>query len=188
MNEKQYIVYSHTTPNGKVYIGITSQTNPNRRWQNGLGYRTQPMFHRAIVKYGWDNIKHEVLYSGLKKEEAEKIEIALIAMYDSTNPDHGYNVENGGNCVGAHSEETKSKISEAQKGSKNHMYGKHSWSYGKKQSDENREKNRISHLGQKSYWKGKHLPEETKEKLRKPKTAEHRRKLSEAKSIPVICI
>lgn len=188
MNEKQYIVYSHTTPNGKVYIGITSQTNPNRRWQNGLGYRTQPMFHRAIVKYGWDNIKHEVLYSGLKKEEAEKIEIALIAMYDSTNPDHGYNVENGGNCVGTHSEETKSKISEAQKGSKNHMYGKHSWSYGIKQSDENREKNRISHLGQKSYWKGKHLPEETKEKLRKPKTAEHRRKLSEAKSIPVICI
>lgn len=177
MNEKRYTVYMHTTPNGKVYVGITSQTNINRRWQGGMGYRMQPMFYRAIVKYGWDNIKHEILYSGLSKEEAEKIEIALITMHDSTNPSHGYNVENGGNCAGTHSEETKRKISEAQKGSKNHMYGKHSWAYGKKQTDEQREKNRIGHLGQKSYWKGKHLPEEAIAKMRKPKTEEHRKNL-----------
>lgn len=188
MNEKRYTVYMHTTPNGKVYVGITSQTNINRRWQCGMGYRMQPMFYRAIVKYGWDNIKHEILYSGLSKEEAEKIEIALITMHDSTNPSHGYNVENGGNCAGTHSEETKRKISEAQKGSKNHMYGKHSWAYGKKQTDEQREKNRIGHLGQKSYWKGKHLPEEAIAKMRKPKTEEHRKKLSQIKSIPVVCV
>lgn len=188
MNKKRYTVYMHTTPNGKVYVGITSQTNINRRWQGGMGYRMQPMFYRAIVKYGWDNIKHEILYSGLSKEEAEKIEIALITMHDSTNPSHGYNVENGGNCAGTHSEETKRKISEAQKGSKNHMYGKHSWAYGKKQTDEQREKNRIGHLGQKSYWKGKHLPEETIAKMRKPKTEEHRKKISQIKSIPVVCV
>lgn len=188
MNEKRYTVYMHTTPNGKVYVGITSQTNINRRWQGGMGYRMQPMFYRAIVKYGWDNIKHEILYSGLSKEEAEKIEIALITMHDSTNPSHGYNVENGGNCAGTHSEETKRKISESQKGSKNHMYGKHSWAYGKKQPDEQREKNRIGHLGQKSYWKGKHLPEEAIAKMRKPKTEEHRKKLSQIKSIPVVCV
>lgn len=32
-----YIVYKHTTPCGKVYIGITSKT-PSQRWQNGKGY------------------------------------------------------------------------------------------------------------------------------------------------------
>lgn len=29
-----YTVYKHTTPSGKVYIGITGQ-KPERRWQNG---------------------------------------------------------------------------------------------------------------------------------------------------------
>ena len=32
-----YIVYMHTTPSGKRYIGITAQT-VERRWQNGFGY------------------------------------------------------------------------------------------------------------------------------------------------------
>ena len=36
-----YSVYLHITPSKKVYVGITSQTNLNRRWQNGEGYRTQ---------------------------------------------------------------------------------------------------------------------------------------------------
>ena len=35
---KNFIVYKHTSPNGKVYIGITKQ-NPKQRWGNGSGYR-----------------------------------------------------------------------------------------------------------------------------------------------------
>ena len=183
-----YSVYIHVTPSNKVYVGITSQSNINRRWQNGEGYRTQPKFYRAIQKYGWNNIEHKILYCGLTKAEAEEKEILLIAKYNSTNCKHGYNCENGGNCTGTHSEETKRKIGDAQRGSKNHMYGKHSWCYGKKQSPEAVHKNSISHKGQTSYWKGKHLPEETKAKLRKPKPEQHRMKLSEMKSIPVMCI
>ena len=185
---KSFTVYKHTAPNGKVYIGITSQENVNRRWQYGYGYRSQELFARAIKKYGWNAFKHEILYKGLTKEEAERIEISLIAELKANDPAHGYNIENGGNVLGSHSEETKRKISEAQKGAKNHMYGKPSPFKGCKRSPEEVEKNRIAHLGQPSVWKGKHLPEETKAKLRKPRSEETKRKISEIRSIPVVCV
>ena len=185
---KTYTVYKHTAPNGKVYIGITSQKDVRRRWQYGYGYRSQERFARAIQKYGWGAFAHEVLFTGLTKEEAEQKEILLISQYKSTDPAHGYNIENGGNVFGSHSLETRQKISEAQLGPKNHMYGKPSPMRGKKATPEQVQKNRESHLGQPSFWKGKSLPEDAKEKLRKPKTEEHKRKLSEAKSVPVVCV
>jgi len=52
-----------------VYIGITCK-NPLDRWASGFGYEHQVYFFRAIVKYGWINMKHEVLYEVLTKEEA----------------------------------------------------------------------------------------------------------------------
>ena len=55
MQDINYCVYKHTTPNNKVYIGITCK-DPNSRWRNGEGYATQKYFYKAIKKYGWDNI------------------------------------------------------------------------------------------------------------------------------------
>ena len=90
-----YSVYLHTFPNGKRYVGVTRQ-NPLNRWNNGYGYRNQKLIFRAILKYGWDNIKHEVLFSNLSKKEAEEKEIELIALYKSDNPQYGYNILRGG--------------------------------------------------------------------------------------------
>lgn len=90
-----YCVYRHTTPSGKVYIGITQQS-PNDRWKGGWGYNTNLVFFRAINKYGWDNIKHEILMDGLTKEEAKAAEVRLIAEYRSTEREHGYNITKGG--------------------------------------------------------------------------------------------
>ena len=70
-----YSVYLHITPSKKVYVGITSQANLNRRWQNGEGYRTQKRFYRAIQKYGWENIEHRIMFSGLTKQEAEEKDV-----------------------------------------------------------------------------------------------------------------
>lgn len=91
-----YTVYMHTAPNGKRYIGITSLA-PELRWgKNGLGYRNNRLFNKAIHKYGWDNIEHEILFEGLTQEEAEQKEIELIAFYDTTNTKKGYNISLGG--------------------------------------------------------------------------------------------
>ncbi|MBQ1256777.1 MAG: hypothetical protein IIX93_05845 [Clostridia bacterium] len=90
-----FVVYKHTAPSGKVYIGITSQ-KPENRWGGGSNYVRSEYFYKAIQKYGWKNISHEILFEGLTKEEAEQKEIALIREYDSTNPQKGYNLRNGG--------------------------------------------------------------------------------------------
>ena len=80
MSINNYVVYKHTCPNGKVYIGITCQ-EVNLRWANGLGYRNQ-MFYKAIQKYGWDNIKHEIVYKYLTQKEAEEREQYLIYVFN----------------------------------------------------------------------------------------------------------
>ncbi|AAV30164.1 putative truncated GIY-YIG endonuclease [Lactobacillus phage LL-Ku] len=47
MNSENYKVYKHTTPNNKVYIGIT-KLDVNKRWKNGNGYKHNQYFTRAI--------------------------------------------------------------------------------------------------------------------------------------------
>lgn len=120
---KKYCVYQHTSPSGKVYIGITS-TDVRRRWSNGHGYGRNVYFTSAINKYGWENFNHEILFENLTKEEAEQKEIELIAFYKSDQREFGYNIDRGGNSIGKVSDETKRKQSEAKKGEKHHNYGK----------------------------------------------------------------
>ena len=143
-----YCVYRHTCPNGKVYIGITGQ-NPIKRWSNGGHYRGNCHFYNAILKYGWDNIAHEILFSNLTKEEACQKEIELIACHKSNDPEFGYNHSLGGEVnVGWHhseeaklkmrrpkSEEAKRNLSKAKKlqGQPKHWnrHGKEPWNKGK---------------------------------------------------------
>lgn len=121
---RDYKVYKHEFPNGKVYIGITSKKT-RERWKGGHGYDAQPLMKKAIKKYGWKNIKHSVIADGLTQSEAEAMEIELIKKYKSTNRRYGYNIENGGSSVGKMSEETKRKMSAARSGRGNPFYGKH---------------------------------------------------------------
>lgn len=93
MGECGFFVYKHTSPNGKVYIGITCR-EPKKRWQ--AGYRHNVHFQNAINKYGWDNISHEVLFSGLSEENAKRTETNLISLYKSSDPEYGYNKTDGG--------------------------------------------------------------------------------------------
>lgn len=104
-----YCVYKHTSPNGKCYIGMTKQL-PEKRWQNGLGYRTQTRFYRAIKKYGWDNFTHEILAQNLTLTQAEELEKQMILKYKSFDKNHGYNIERGGNCQKGFSKESLEKM------------------------------------------------------------------------------
>lgn len=155
-----FYVYIHTFPNKKVYIGITHQ-NPNRRWRNnGEGYRKQNFIYNAIKKYGWENVKHEILYTNLTKEEAEQKEIELIAKYQSNNEKYGYNIANGGNCNESMSEKTKELIRNKLKGNSN--------AKGSVRSEKQIEFIKKINRGNKNML-GKHHSEETKEKMRKAK-------------------
>ena len=95
-----FYVYKHTCPNNKVYIGMTGN-EPERRWNGGYGYIRNKRFAKAILKYGWDNITHDILSIHDTKEEALKEEAAQIAVHHSDLPHFGYNVlaQNHAQCT-----------------------------------------------------------------------------------------
>lgn len=84
-----YLLYVHTLPNGKIYVGMTKDADS--RWQNGKGYNQHYEFSRAIEKYGWENIKHEIIDVYEDEETCHFYEMLYIVMLDAENPDVGYN-------------------------------------------------------------------------------------------------
>jgi len=129
-------VYMHIFPNNKKYIGITKM-EPEKRWLNGKGYtkcgtRNSSMAN-AVNKYGWDNIKHLILFENLTFEEANKKEKQLISLYKTNccryGNKYGYNSTDGGDGQYGHkmSLEARKKLSENHKGlltGKNHPQSK----------------------------------------------------------------
>ena len=107
MADGTYSVYCHTTPSGKRYIGITERPVEDR-WAGGSGYRRQVFYH-AIQKYGWDNIRHEVLFAGLSRNEAIERERELVEKYKANERDYGYNQTTGGDLC-KFNEETCERI------------------------------------------------------------------------------
>lgn len=149
--DKPYCVYMHINKkNNKKYVGITSRGNPNLRWQNGNGYKKNRYFYRAILKYGWNNFEHKILYENLSLEDACEIEKKLISKYNTQDENYGYNIFEGGQ-FSHQTEESKHKISEKRK--------------GKKLSQETKEKIRKNLLGKPSKLKGVNLSEEHKKHI-----------------------
>ena len=74
--ENNYSVYQHVTPDELYYFGATN--NIKRRWSNnGAGYKGTAL-QPYIEKYGWENIKHIVLFRDQTRENALWIEDFLI--------------------------------------------------------------------------------------------------------------
>lgn len=127
---KSYLIYMHRCRiNQKTYIGQTCNGVDKRWGENGKKYLLKhksgsyvhPLFARAIEKYGWDNFEHIILFEGLDKKGADRLEQLCIFMFKSNNPEYGYNCTAGGSCGLSgvrHSEETKRKIGESSKGRK----------------------------------------------------------------------
>ena len=101
-----------------------------------------------------------------------------------------------------HSEETKRGMSESHKGEKHPLYGKHHSKEAKekmsKSMKEHCKKNKSHRLGKENKWghhtkeakiiignihRGLKYSEETKNKMRKPKTEEHKKNISKSKKI-----
>ena len=111
-----YYIYCHLFPNGKRYIGITS-VSPERRWGNGKNYSTCPLINRAILKYGWENVKHDIIDTVESKEEAETKEQYYISLFRSNESKYGYNVLPGGNVANNPlTDEIRYKLGNGQRG------------------------------------------------------------------------
>lgn len=92
-----HTIYKYTSPSNKYYIGQTVKTTQyGRSVSDGSGYKHCPAFWRAIQKYGWENFEYEVLAKVKSQEEADELEKKYIAMFQSNNPEYGYNITAGG--------------------------------------------------------------------------------------------
>ena len=125
-SSRTYIVYKHTSPSGKVYVGITSRS-PEARWgKDGVEYKANKHFWNAIQKYGWDSFDHEIVCTDLNYVDACEKEKELIAKYNCMNPAFGYNQTSGGDGGRILSPEVKLKIVSAVKERwKNPAYKQH---------------------------------------------------------------
>lgn len=149
------VIYVRTNLiNGKKYVG---QAVDIERRQSDWNCLTQPYagkaINRARAKYGIDAFDFEILKECDDKELDfwEKYYIKEL----NTKVPYGYNMTNGGEGMSGCpvSEETRKKMSEANK-------GKEPWNKGKTNIFSEETKRKISEAQ-----KGKHFSEETKRKL-----------------------
>lgn len=144
MSLNSYCVYiHHNTVTNKSYIGITSQIPRFNRWRNGTGYIKNDYFNRAILKYGWDAFTTVLFEDNLTKDEANHLERQLILLFKTHEKDFGYNIGLGGDHAGRHSKETRDKI----KANHADFSGKNHPRWGKKLSEETKQKISNAHKG-----------------------------------------
>ena len=172
--DTKYYIYKHTSPSGKSYIGQTN--NIDRRALEHRFACTSTAFRNAIIKYGWDKFRHEILYVCFDIDESNRAEQLFILEHNSLAP-LGYNLRSGG-LGHVCSLETRKRISDAKKGkplSDRHRQRLSEVRMGMQQSDETKQKRRLSNLGKERtdkfkqlmslLHKGKVLSDETKQKL-----------------------
>lgn len=152
-NEKKHNYFYKTTNliNGKYYYGIHS-TNKLNDGYIGSGR----VFISAVKKYGKENFKKEIIADYPTRKEASDHE-KLVVTPELIELDECYNFKSGGengivfstehrqkmrnsHIGNKHSEETKLKISIAQKGEKGN-------NFGKKASEETKAKLRMASVG-----------------------------------------
>lgn len=123
--EKKFLIYRTTNKiNGKEYIGFHSTTDIEDGY---LG--SGKLLKKAIEKYGVENFAREIIAEFDNREEAENLERVLVNR-EYVERDDTYNLSIGGNvCIlfgenngffgKTHSDVSRQKISEAQRGKAN---------------------------------------------------------------------
>ena len=170
--QRMYSVYKiQCLRNGRIYIGITSQT-PEKRWRNGKKYSGDLL--SDVKLFGWDSFSKSIIESGLSYENAAEREKFYIREYSK---DFSlYNATVGGEV---RSDEEIDKMSERLRGRKLPDSTKNRMSEARKGivfSEQHKRNLSISHVGNPGFWEGKKRDYETN------------RKISQKLSIPIRCI
>jgi group I intron endonuclease len=156
------IIYKVTNiVNGKMYIGQTVYDLKKRKGQHLYSvksYKDNFYFHRAIRKYGPDNFKWKIIHECDNINFLDRFEIFYIGYYDTYNNGYNLTLGGGGSVGGKVSAETRHKLSIANSGKNNPMYGK-------KRSVEFKKKMSEAKKGKKNPNYGKEMPVETRKKI-----------------------
>lgn len=86
--QKRWFIYKYTFPNGKVYVGKT--TDIRNRWRAN-NYKKNTKMYEDIQKYGWENVKKEILMYNLDNKQASEKEKEFIIQHESNYEEKGYN-------------------------------------------------------------------------------------------------
>lgn len=163
-----YVIYKFIFPNYKVYIGQTSEefnSYMNRYEKNSKNKKRKDynrLLNKSIRKYGWDNVKKEILFDNVSSGFVDELETYLIAQYKSADRRFGYNILEIGKSRKGYkcSEETKKLISKNHRnvsGENNPMFGIHRFgenapNYGNKHSEKTKQ---LMKKNNSYYWKNK---------------------------------
>ncbi len=107
--------------NGKVYVGQSIRIEARfdqHRSSLKSGYHENSHLQRAYNFYGADSFKFDILEE-CTLDVIDNRERHWINYYNSTNRDFGYNIEDGGSFNKSLSEETKKKLSASKTGKSN---------------------------------------------------------------------
>jgi group I intron endonuclease len=155
------LIYKITNKiNGKIYIGQTTKSNLSSYLGSGK------IIKQAVEKYGKENFSIEKLEECCSKKHMNEREIYWIRFFRSSEKGIGYNISKGGNG-GNLGQAVNELISKAVSGEKHRLFGK----------------SNLARKGKGSWNKGLKgvYSLNTIEKMKAPKSNEHRKKLSEAK-------
>ena len=151
--------------NHKKYIG--QSTDIEHRWKQhryelNYGCHDNDYLQKSWSKYGCDNFDFYIIQL-CSVEQLNELEVYYINFYETLNRDKGYNLTSGGGVNKYYAKEVCDKISQAlmghkvsletrQKVSQNHadVSGTKHPMYGKKHSEESKEKMRQAGLGRPS--------------------------------------
>ena len=154
---KQYYIYLTTNLiNGKKYIGQHYGEIDDCYLGSGNTLK------KAIIKYGKENFKKEILEICIDYNTLNIAEKKWIDKYDAVNDKNFYNIATGGfnsnPCAGLtleQKQERSKKLSEAASGEKScffnkHFYGEQHPLWGKHHTEEAKEKMRLAKQGGKA--------------------------------------
>lgn len=101
-------------------------------------YGKDTVFYKAILKYGWDNIEHEILYSNCSEEEAKSLEVSLIAYYKELGISYNMTIGGDGHNFGKESKTAEYRTESSRKYREEHPdYDKEQYEKHKEHKKEN---------------------------------------------------